>query len=70
MNYNPSPLLLFMRGKGITTEELAHALNISRVTLSRKMNGYLPWKWDEVLGASQYLGLSMEQTFSLFGGAA
>ena len=54
---------LVLRGaiaeKQRTTIEIAEAIGISRQNLSKKLNGHLPFTYDELVKASAELGLPM-----------
>lgn len=51
---------------GMKNQDLAEALGMSTVALSRRINGRAPWLWSEVQAAGRLLNIPMEEWAQVF----
>lgn len=64
--FNQKLFRIILLEKGISLKDIAKMLNISLVTLYRKMNGYSDFFRDEVRAICNYLNLSLEEREDIF----
>lgn len=64
--FNQKLFRIILLEKGISLKDIANMLNVSLVTLYRKMNGYSDFFRDEVQAICNYLDLSLEERESIF----
>lgn len=55
-----------IRDKQATQTDLANALNLSKKTISLKMNGKISWKQEEIFKLLQFLDIPNEQVSDYF----
>ena len=55
-----------MKEKNLSQTDIAIALNITRASISRKINGWQPFKIVEVFKLIQILGISKEEIYDCF----
>ena len=55
-----------IRDKQATQTDLANALNLSKKTISLKMNGKISWKQEEIFKLLQFLDIPSEQVSDYF----
>lgn len=59
-------LNLTLKRKGVTQEELAKKIGVSRMSLSNRLNGKVQWNLDEVKIVENYLRLTNEEMLAIF----
>lgn len=59
-------LRALMLASGETAPDLAKVLQIDRITLSRKMNGHVQWKMDEMYGVMDHYHVPHERLHEVF----
>lgn len=53
-------------GRGYTQQQFAGRMGIVHSTLTRKLNGTIPWSLNDVYRAGEILGIPDEQLFTYF----
>lgn len=52
--------------RGLTLKDFADKLNINPATLTRKLNGGVEFKRDEIMSTIEILGLTPEEVIAIF----
>lgn len=52
--------------RGLTLKDFADKLNINPSTLTRKLNGEVEFKRDEIMSTIEILGLTPEEVIAIF----